>query len=99
MCGIGQYQDDENGYGIEASNMLDAIHTSRIEAAPTKTAFSSRSTEKKRSYFARGNFDIMDRYLVMLAIRYDGYDKFFPKINMLLSRQYLLDGNYRMNHS
>ncbi len=79
MCGIGQYQDDENGYGIEASNMLDAIHTSRIEAAPTKTAFSSRSTEKKRSYFARGNFDIMDRYLVMLAIRYDGYDKFFPE--------------------
>ncbi len=79
MCGIGQYQDDNNGYGIEASGMLDAIHTSRIEAAPTKTAFSSRSTEKKRSYFARGNFDILDRYLVMLAIRYDGYDKFFPE--------------------
>lgn len=77
--GIGQYQDDNNGYGIEASDMLDAIHTSRIESAPTKTAFSNKSTEKKRSYFARGNFDILDRYLVMLAIRYDGYDKFFPE--------------------
>ncbi|MBN2273469.1 MAG: SusC/RagA family TonB-linked outer membrane protein [Bacteroidales bacterium] len=77
MGGVGQYQDDYYSYGIEASDMLDAINTSSIEAAPTKTAFSSKSVDKKRSYFARGNFDILDKYLVMLSIRYDGYDKFF----------------------
>lgn len=78
MAGAGQYQDDYNGYGIEASDMLDAINTSSIESAPTKTAFSNKSVEKKRSFFARGNVDILDKYLVMLSIRYDGYDKFFP---------------------
>ncbi len=79
MAGTGQYVYDDSGYGMQASDMLDAVGTYNMGAAPKRDAMSSyKDYEKKRSYFARTNFDILDRYLVSLVYRLDGIDKFFP---------------------
>lgn len=79
VAGIGQYIEDGNGMGIEANGMLDAVNTSDLSSAPNKTVSSYKFMEKKRSYFARANVDFLDRYVVSVAYRYDGYDKFFPQ--------------------
>lgn len=79
VLGTGEYIYDDNGDSITATDMLDAIGTDNIGAAPTILSISSyKNFEKKRSYFTRANFDILDRYLVSLVYRYDGIDKFFP---------------------
>lgn len=79
VAGMGQYVYDDNGYGMQASDMLDAVSTYNMGAAPKREAMSSyKNYEKKRSYFARTNFDILDRYLVSMVYRLDGIDKFYP---------------------
>lgn len=80
LAGIGQYAYDDNGTGLSALNMLDAIGTDNMGAAPTKDAISSyKNYEKKRSYFAKANFGFFDKYLLSLVYRADGIDKFFPE--------------------
>lgn len=80
IAGCGQYVYDDNGFGMTATDMLDATATDNMGAAPTRNSMSSyKNFEKKRSYFARANFDILDRYLVSLVYRADGIDKFFPE--------------------
>lgn len=80
MAGCGQYLYDENGSGMTATDMLDATGTNNMGAAPSRNSMTSyRNFEKKRSYFARANFGILDRYLVSLVYRADGIDKFFPE--------------------
>lgn len=80
LAGFGQYVYDDNGSGISALNMLDAIGTDNLGAAPTKDAISSyKNYEKKRSYFAKANFGLYDKYLLSLVYRADGIDKFFPE--------------------
>ncbi|HYX06532.1 MAG TPA: SusC/RagA family TonB-linked outer membrane protein, partial [Bacteroidales bacterium] len=79
VAGLGQYIEDGTGHGIETSDILDAINTTNLGAATgPKTISSYKYSDKRRSYFARGNFDILDRYLVSVAYRLDGTDKFFP---------------------
>jgi len=80
VAGYGQYIYDDNGSGMTATDMLDATGTSNMGAAPTRNSMTSyKNYEKKRSYFARANFGILDRYLVSLVYRADGIDKFFPE--------------------
>jgi len=79
MAGMGQYQTNYTRSGIEGDGMLDAVNTSNMATAPNNSVFSGKSIERTRSYFARSNFDLFDKYLLMFAIRYDGYDKFFPE--------------------
>ena len=80
MAGCGQYVYDDNGFGMTATDMLDATGTNNMGAAPSKNSMTSyKNYEKKRSYFARANFDILNRYLVSLVYRADGIDKFFPE--------------------
>ncbi|SDL06217.1 TonB-linked outer membrane protein, SusC/RagA family [Catalinimonas alkaloidigena] len=77
--GVGQYIEDGTGFGIEASDMLDVINTTNLASATgPKTTTSYKYFEKKRSFFGRASFDVLDRYLLTLTYRYDGYDKFFP---------------------
>ncbi len=77
VAGFGEYKDEGFGFGVQAFDMLDAINTTNITGAPSN-GNSWKYTNKLRSYFARGTFDILDRYLVEAAIRYDGYSQFFP---------------------
>lgn len=79
IAGYGLYNSDETGNGMTATGMLDIINTDNLAAAPNRTSMSSyRYFEEKRSYFIRGTFDIFNRYLLSLAYRLDGIDKFFP---------------------
>ncbi|MCD6367034.1 MAG: SusC/RagA family TonB-linked outer membrane protein, partial [Bacteroidales bacterium] len=79
VAGAGQYINNGDGNGMLVTDMLDAIGTDNVAAAPNReSAWSYKNYEKKRSYFARASFDILDRYLVSLVYRLDGIDKFFP---------------------
>jgi len=77
VAGFGEYTDKGFGFGVQAFDMLDAINTSNITGSPSN-GNSWKYFNKLRSYFARGTFDILDRYLIEGAIRYDGYSQFFP---------------------
>jgi len=77
VAGFGEYTDKGFGFGVQAFDMLDAINTTNITGSPSN-GNSWKYFNKLRSYFARGTFDILDRYLVEAAIRYDGYSQFFP---------------------
>lgn len=79
IAGYGQYLYDDNGSGLTATDMLDAIGTNNMGAAPTRVSMVSyKNFEKRRSYFSRVNLGYLDRYLLSLAYRADGIDKFFP---------------------
>lgn len=79
VAGTGQYVLDYTDYGMQASDMLDAVATYNMGAAPKRDLMSSsKYYEKKRSYFARTNLNILDRYLLSVVYRFDGIDKFFP---------------------
>lgn len=77
VAGFGEYTDKGFGFGVQAFDMLDAINTTNITGAPSN-GNSWKYSNKLRSYFARGSVDILDRYLLEAAIRYDGYSQFFP---------------------
>jgi TonB-linked SusC/RagA family outer membrane protein len=80
MAGAGEYIYDETGNSMVASGMLDAVKLDNMGSAPIiKSVSSYHNYEKKRSYFTRGSFDVLDRYLLTLTYRYDGIDKFFPE--------------------
>lgn len=78
--GIGQYPKKEYGFGAAGANMLDPINTANLAAATSQlTIISYKNAAKQRSYFARTSFDILNRYVVQLTYRYDGYSGFFPE--------------------
>lgn len=78
--GYGEYIYDEEGLTLFGSDMLDTYRTDNFSIVNKDRLRpgSSRAYEKKRSYFLRTNFDILDKYLVSLVYRLDGIDKFFP---------------------
>ena len=79
VAGFGQYINDGNGFGLQATDMLDAINTSSVGAGQGNPLVNSNEyKEKKRSYFARGSFDFLDRYILSGSFRYDGFSQFFP---------------------
>jgi TonB-linked SusC/RagA family outer membrane protein len=78
VTGVGQYIDRYQGFAVEAFDLEDAINTDALQTATgPKNVSSYRNQDKFRSFFARSNFDILDRYLISLTIRRDGADKFF----------------------
>jgi TonB-linked SusC/RagA family outer membrane protein len=78
LAGYEQNSSDHYFNGLSASGMLDAMEYNSMGAAPNRDQlFSEKRVDRKRSYFTRGNFDLLDRYLVSLTYRYDGIDKFF----------------------
>ena len=80
VAGYGEYIYDDNGYGIQAQDMLDAINTDNVAAGQATPGVNSyKNRNKKRSYFVRGTFDFVDRYIVTGSFRYDGYSQFFPE--------------------
>jgi TonB-dependent starch-binding outer membrane protein SusC len=81
MVGIGQYPTTSFGYTATGADMMDAIGTDALGTASlsSQTVSSFRNETKLRSYFARGFFDVLDRYMLTLTFRYDGYSQFFPQ--------------------
>ncbi|MCV9387024.1 SusC/RagA family TonB-linked outer membrane protein [Reichenbachiella ulvae] len=77
--GVGQYMYDSFGYGLQATDMLDAINTTRVQAGQgTPLVNSSKNSNLKRSLFVRGTFSLWDRYILSGSYRYDGFNQFFP---------------------
>ncbi|WP_257670201.1 SusC/RagA family TonB-linked outer membrane protein [Parapedobacter tibetensis] len=77
--GIGQYETGSRGFGAASADMQDGINTDNLFAGTGDVRVSSyHNRDRKRSYFGRASIDILDRYLVQLTGRYDGYSQFFP---------------------
>ena len=80
LAGTGQYEASYEDNSMTGTDMLDAIGTNNMAAAANKFYMtSSKEFEKKRSFFSRAGFDVLDRYLLSVAFRLDGVDKFFPQ--------------------
>lgn len=79
--GIGEYPIKSFSFGALAADMMDGIGFDALQTgtATSHVVNSSRSETKRRSYFARSNFDIADKYGISLIYRYDGYSQFFPQ--------------------
>ena len=78
--GVGRYVNDGFGFGLQATDMLDAINTTRVQAGQGSPIVNSNMYRNKRmSYFARGTFSLLDRYILSGSYRYDGYSLFFPE--------------------
>lgn len=77
--GAGHYINDDFGFGLQATDMLDAINTTRVQAGQGAPIVNSELNKNKRtSFFTRGTFSILDRYILSGSYRYDGYSLFFP---------------------
>ncbi len=76
---IGQYQLDMVNFGAASADMKDGINTENLGAGTGAIAVqSSKWYERKRSYLGRANFQLLDKYILQLTGRYDGYSQFFP---------------------
>lgn len=79
VAGVGRYLDNTSGFNVETSDLQDAINTENLGTATgPKTIGSYVNQTQKRSFFFRGSFDLMNKYLLTLSYRYDGLDIFFP---------------------
>lgn len=80
VAGVGQYSNYGYGFGSASADMLDAIGTSNLAAGTGAITVSSyKSYTKTRSYFAKAGFDFLDKYVLQLTGRYDGFNNFFPE--------------------
>lgn len=78
--GVGQYLYDDYGFGSQGSGMLDAIGTSNLASANTSIAVTSyKDYTKTRSYFGRASLNFLQKYVLSLSYRYDGFSDFFPQ--------------------
>lgn len=80
VAGVGEYQNNSVGFGAASADMLDGIGTDNLFAGTgTITVNSYRGYDKKRSYWARASVDLLDKYVVQLTARDDGFSQFFPQ--------------------
>jgi len=77
VAGLGSYIYNGYNFGTYSTGMLDFIGTDNISGA-NSAVNSGRYKNKQRSYFTRASFDILDKYLITGAFRYDGVDQFYP---------------------
>lgn len=78
VLGVGRYFNKSNGMNVAYTDINDVIGNDNISAATgTVTPGSYRTTDEKRSQFARASFDLFDRYVIAGTLRRDGTDKFF----------------------
>jgi TonB-linked SusC/RagA family outer membrane protein len=77
--GWGQYRATYNAFGSQGAGGSDVIGATNLSAETANIGItSSKTASKTRSYFARSSFNFLDRYLLSLSYRYDGYSLFFP---------------------
>ena len=87
LAGFEYFKSDVSGGGISAkgfntnlnqSNRISIPYTSIFQAAKTQQPYGTGAgpTVKIQSYFARTNFNYLDKYFVTATIRADGSSKF-----------------------
>ncbi|MEO6453266.1 MAG: SusC/RagA family TonB-linked outer membrane protein, partial [Ginsengibacter sp.] len=79
VAGVGAYPRDSYGFTEEAKDMKDAIGTTALSSGKEFNVSSYNTYDNKRSLFSRASFDFVDRYVVSVSYRYDGYSNFFPQ--------------------
>ncbi len=79
VAGVGKYPRDSYGFTEEAKDMKDAIGTTALSSGKEFNVSSYSTYDDKRSFFSRASFDFVDRYVVSLSYRRDGYSNFFPQ--------------------
>ncbi|MBN2611415.1 MAG: SusC/RagA family TonB-linked outer membrane protein [Bacteroidales bacterium] len=77
VAGFGEYHYNAFSFSNQFFDVNDLFGSDHIDGGPTN-GFSWKDKSKQRSYFTRGSFDVLDRYLITAAWRYDGVDQFFP---------------------
>jgi TonB-linked SusC/RagA family outer membrane protein len=79
VAGAGQYKNTYNAFGSQGAGGADVIGNTNLSAETANIGITSLKTASKtRSYFARSSFNFLDKYLLTLSYRYDGYSLFFP---------------------
>lgn len=79
VAGVGAYPRDSRGFTEEAKDMKDAIGTTALSSGKEFNVSSYKTFDNKRSFFSRASFDFLDRYVLSLSYRSDGYSNFFPQ--------------------
>jgi TonB-linked SusC/RagA family outer membrane protein len=80
IAGTGQYKNTFNSLSSQGSGAPDAYGTTNLSAETGNLSITSGQTaDTKRSYFTRGTFNFLNRYLLTLSFRYDGDSFFFPQ--------------------
>ncbi|SEO94912.1 TonB-linked outer membrane protein, SusC/RagA family [Mucilaginibacter gossypiicola] len=79
VAGAGQYKNTYNAFGSQGAGGADVIGATNLSAETANIGITSvKTASKTRSYFARSSFSFLDKYLLTLSYRYDGYSLFFP---------------------
>ena len=79
VAGVAKYLDKYTGLSAEVADFPDAINIDDFSQATGPKTINSYNTRREfRSFFARANFDLFDRYVVSLILRRDGADRYFP---------------------
>lgn len=79
VAGFGFYFNHSEKMSLYYENANDKIASDKLNlAAGPFYPTTSKSGGQRRSQFIRANFDILGRYIISLALRNDGTDKFFP---------------------
>jgi hypothetical protein len=75
----GANKNTYNAFGSQGAGGADVIGATNLSASTANIGItSSKTASKTRSYFARSSFNFLDKYLLTLSYRYDGYSLFFP---------------------
>jgi len=78
--GVGQYISKYNSFNAQGTGAEDGLTTTNLGAETGNIANTSyQSANTTRSYFGRGTFNFLNRYILSMSIRDDGYSLFFPK--------------------
>lgn len=79
VAGAGQYKNTYNAFGSQGAGGADVIGATNLASETANIGITSlKSATTLRSYFARGSFNFLDRYLLSASFRYDGFSLFFP---------------------
>ena len=77
--GAGQYISKYSSFNAQGTGAEDGLTTTNLGAETGNVAITSDQTANTtRSYFGRGTFNFLDRYIISASLRDDGYSLFFP---------------------
>lgn len=79
VTGAGQYIGSYNSFSSAGTGAQDGLGSTDLAAETGNISVASfKSINTTRSYFGRGTFNFLDRYLLTFSLRDDGYSLFFP---------------------
>lgn len=79
VAGAGQYISKFSSFTSGGTGAQDGLGTTDLAAETGNIAIASNKTvNTTHSYFGRGTFGFLDRYLLTASLRDDGYSLFYP---------------------